>query len=246
VRHVVIISLLSCTAFLGCVVKCYSQELRECEQDIRGFYAQSASLSFGNGYYAKYGVQTMHKDKTISRQEVLFTIIANQHQIQVLGDQVSTYADDQHLITLSHLAHSIVIGNSSPALFKQMSSQSLQASSDSMLWKAFEVVSCKNMSDQKAYDREVLLKPKNPKSMVTQMVYHYLKGAAGLYRVITRYAQDSELESLVYTFYKVDKTYKAAELKHKNVYSIFFDAKGKLLPAYAKYNIIDQRNKKNN
>jgi len=215
----------------------------DCENDVRKFYKQRASVSLDQGYYIKYGVQTIYKDKSFSSKEMLFTMMYKDYQLHVLSDVLNTYADTNTVISVSKLTKKIVVGSNTKAQFSKMLNNSSQLS-DSLLWKNFDVSSCKAIDGHKEYNHEVVLQAKKTNTEVRQISYLYNQQSSALYKVTNKYSKSAQLEELNYFFYKIDYEYNGSDLKSKTITSLFFDGKGKLLPAYAGYELIDQRNKK--
>lgn len=220
-----------------------AQDLTDCEKDIHRIYEQNEAVKPDKKYYVKYGVQSVYKDKNVSSKEVVFTMVYDNYQLHVLSDMMNTYADTVTIISVSKLTKKIVVGNNTKKQFSKMLNSTAQLS-DSSLWSNFTVSSCQTVSNHKEYDRQTVLQPKKKGSPLKEVSYFYRKDAAALYKMRNTYNSSSELQELNYTFYKVDHAYKGADIKSKNVMSIFFDSKGKLLPAYTGYELIDQRNKK--
>lgn len=220
-----------------------AQALGDCEKDIRKFYTKKSLVDSDKGYYVKYGVQTVYKDRGISDKEIIFTMIYKNDQIHVQSELLNTYADTAFIISVSPMSRRIVIGKSSRKEFDRLVNSATQMS-DSLLWNNFSVTSCQPVLGQKEYNTEVVLEPQKLNSAVTQMIYLYKKESTDLYKMINKYSKASSMEKLTYTFYMVDYSYKGSEMHTKNVYSLIFDAKGKVLPSYKNYEVIDQRNKK--
>lgn len=218
------------------------QALEECEKDIHKFYTKSGLVNSDKGYYVKYGVQTIYKDKGISDKEIVFTMIYKNDQIHVKSQLLDTYADTALVISVSPMSKRIVVGNCSKKEFARLVTNATQMS-DSLLWNSYTVASCKPVLNKKEYNTEVVLKSKSTNAAVSQMVYWYTKESSALYKMRSKYNKSSAMEELTYTFYAVDYSYNS-EMPTKNVYSLIFDAKGKVLPAYKGYEVIDQRKSK--
>jgi hypothetical protein len=228
---------------MQCLVSTLLAQENACENDVRKIYRQRESVSLDQGYYIKYGVQTIYKDKSFSSQEVLFTMMYKDYQLHVLSDVLNTYADTNTVVSLSRLTKKIIVGSNTKTQFSNMLNNTSQMS-DSLLWKNFGVSSCKAVAGHKEYNQELVLQAKKTNAEVRQIVYLYHQQSAALYKVTNKYSKSAQLEELNYTFYKIDYQYSGSDIKSKNINSFFFDSKGKLLPAYAGYELIDQRNKK--
>jgi hypothetical protein len=221
----------------------WAQVTEDCEQNVEKFYARKNLIDHNKGYYVKYGVQTVYKDKKISAREVLFTMIYKNNQIHLLSDPISTYADTSYLISVSSLTKKIVIAENTKKEFDRLMSNSLNQT-DSLIKRNFTTTSCTEVSGHKEYDHQLVLTANKSNSSVGQITYLYKKESLALYKVTNTYAKSSPMNSLSYTFYKIDYDYKGSSMKTDSVYNLFFDSKGKLLTAYKNYEIIDQRNKK--
>lgn len=228
---------------IQCVCGALLAQENDCENDVRKIYKQRESVSLDLGYYVKYGVQTLYKDKSFSSKEVVFTMMYKDYQLHVLSDMLNTYADTTTVVSVSGLTKKIVVGSNSKVQFLKMLNNTSQMS-DSLLWKNFNVNSCKAISGHKEYNHEVVLQAKKINAEVRQISYLYNQQSSALYKVTNKYSKSAQLEELYYTFYKIDYAYNGSGIKTKNIISLFFDSKGKLLPAYVGYELIDQRNNK--
>lgn len=196
-------------------------------------------------YYCHYQTKiTLKIGRDYSTQTTGVKILLNKQQAQILSDEMSAYQDQQFGIWVDHRQKTIFWRDADPESFKAFR-QAYALSMQDTLLKVARVLECKDIQHPKAQKQVTLGFDKAHEGMFpyNKLTYQIDTVRQMFHKIIAEYPSESPIKQVEVTFLEINYNYKTDAL-NKPVKSLFFDAKGKLLPKYKEYQLIDQRSKK--
>ncbi len=190
-------------------------------------------------YFIEYGIKTVERKSTQPAVENRVQLYTDQNYRYIYTAQANFYIDTLHAITVVSSSKIIlvnVLDDKTKEAFRLMTSMM----GDSLVDEIPEVLSCKEVSGNPNYDKEIFVKPVKKNVQVEKMKYCINSTNKTIYKIVLIHEKESKFATTECTFYKTNYNYTERKID-KPVYSLFFKTDGSLVPYYKDYKVIDKR-----
>lgn len=221
----------------------YAQQ-NDCKELLQEVHSNSTRISKDQVCYMDYGVRVVEKKSTVQSVENRVRMYSDSTHQRVLTDKVKLYADGEISISVVTDSKVIMINKLDQKTKNELKKQK-PTSLDSVFFASADIVSCKKVTGNVHYTKEVELQTKKGiTSSFTRIKYYIHEDKKEVYQIKMYYTEASPYNYAEYTFYKVDYDYKEKKI-NEAVYTLFFDSDGSLVSSYKGYKVIDNRKIKN-
>lgn len=216
----------------------------ECRELLLELHLNSMRRSKDQVCYLDYGVKVVEKKSTTSAVENRVKMYSDSLHQHVLMDKVKLYADGEISISVVPDPKIIMINKLDQKAKNDLKKQS-PTSIDSVFFASADIITCKSITGNNHYSKEVELKPKKGvTSGFIRIKYFINEDKKEIYQIKMYYPQASPYSYAEYTFYKVDYNYTEKKI-NAAIYTLFFNSDGSLIPSYKGYKVVDNRKIKN-
>ena len=193
----------------------------------------------GKVYYTQYVVKVIGANNKVEQESTVDMYLTN-HQRQIITEAIHLYVDSVYTLTIIPVSKTIVVNyldNKTRAEYKKMATASL----DSLFLSTMKQESCKYITGNAKYTKEVVLVAKDKSASVKKVKYLIDEQKKVMYKM-SMYAPDL-ISRMEYTYTIIDFDYKGKSISDHSVLDMAFKQDGSLLPQYKGYQVTDNRTK---